>query len=302
MPELPEVETTVRGLKREIIGKKILDVWSDYHKKTAHGHKENLKNKKYFEVFKDRILGKSIIDVERRGKNILIRLSGNLTILTHMKMTGHFLVGNFSYSKKTDSWEASEESNLKDPFNRFLHFVMSLTGGKKLALSDVRKFAKIIVFETDKTDEHLDIRSLGPDPLAQNMTFAKFKKRLIGKSGPIKSILMDQRVFAGIGNIYSDEMLWSAGIHPEENLTKIDDKKLRLMYLSMKKILKQSIILGGDSTSDYRNIKGEKGGFQKRHKVYRCKGEICLKKGCGGTIQRIVVRGRSAHFCPVHQK
>ncbi len=113
---------------------------------------------------------------------------------------------------------------------------------------------------------------------------------------------MDQKIVAGIGNIYSDEILWMSGIHPEERVKNITDDKFKKMFDSMKEVLKKGISFGGDSMSDYRNILGKKGEFQLHHKVYQRKGEKCSKPGCKGVIIRIVVGGRSAHFCPVHQK
>ena len=113
---------------------------------------------------------------------------------------------------------------------------------------------------------------------------------------------MDQTVMAGIGNIYSDEMLWWAGIHPETKTYDISYVKLKLLYGAMKSLLKKGIVLGGDSMSDYRNIFGERGHFQEKHSAYQKKGERCSKRGCGGIIVRKMVGGRSAHFCSTHQK
>jgi len=299
MPELPEVTTTVSGLNKVLPNLKIDDVWSDYFLRTANKRMDNIKNKKFFDKFKKEIMGQKIIDAERRGKNVLINLSGNRTILIHMKMTGHLLYGDYYF--KSGKWQ-SDEKNLSDSFNQFIHLIFSLSNGKHLAFSDMRKFAKVTFFETKNRDKVLDIADLGPEPL-QNLSLTDFQKQLAKKpNGKIKTVLMDQSIVAGIGNIYSDEILWLAGVHPERQVKKISTSEMKKIFLAMKKVLQKSISLGGDSMSDYRNIFGEKGGFQKVHNVYRRAKEKCKKKGCGGIILRKVVGGRSAHFCSVHQK
>lgn len=299
MPELPEVTTTVNGLNKVLPNLKITDVWSDYFLHTTNKRKDNIKNKKFFGKFKKEIVGQKIKIAERRGKNILINLSGGLTILIHMKMTGHLLYGKYDFDGK--KWKSGDK-NLTDPFNQFIHLVFSLGNGKHLAFSDVRKFAKVTFFQSKNRDNVADIINLGPEPL-QNLSFANFQKQLQKKpNGKIKTVLMDQSVIAGIGNIYSDEILWLSGVHPERAVKKINPLEMKKIWQSTGKILRKSISLGGDSMSDYRNIFGRRGGFQKVHNVYRKAKERCSKRGCSGIIMRKVVGGRSAHFCPVHQK
>lgn len=299
MPELPEVTTTVKGLNEVLPKLQINDVWSDYHVATANKRTDTIKNKKYFEYFKNEITGEKVKNAERRGKNVLIHLTGDKTILIHMKMTGHLLYGKYSWNGKT--WK-SNEGLLSDPFNKFIHLIFTLSNGKYLAFSDMRKFAKVVLFETHKRDNMIDLVHLGPEPL-DNLSFETFKKQLANKpKGKIKTVLMDQTVIAGIGNIYSDEILWEAGVHPEREVKSLKEKELLNMWKATKIILKAGIKMGGDSMSDYRNIYGEKGGFQKVHKVYRRTKEMCLQKGCSGTILRKVIGGRSSHFCDTHQK
>jgi formamidopyrimidine-DNA glycosylase len=299
MPELPEVETTAKMLDKRVKGLVISSVWTDYDS-AFHKGKGNIKDKKYFAYFKKELEGKKILGVRRRAKNVLIDVSGNKTILTHMKMTGHFLYGRYEYKNKR--WSPVEPVTLKDPFNRFVHLVFTLSNGRHLALSDTRKFAKIFVFDTDKADRVEDIQKLGPEPLGADFTYNIFKQRLMERpTGRIKSVLMDQEIIAGIGNIYSDESLWASGIHPEERVNNIPESKLKNLFKNVIKILRQSIGVGGDSMSDYRNPDGIKGGYQNSHKVYRRVGEKCLLRGCKGIIRRIKVGGRSAHFCDCHQ-
>ncbi len=299
MPELPEVTTTVNGLNTVLPHLTITDVWSDYHVNTKSKALDVIKNKKFFDVFKKEIVGETFLNAERRAKNILIHLSGNKTILIHMKMTGHLLYGTYSH---IDGKWIAEEEKLKDPFNQFIHFTLSLSNGKTLAFSDMRKFAKVTLFETDKKNTHIDLSGLGPEPLT-DLTIETLNSQLSKKpKGVIKTVLMDQSIVAGIGNIYSDEILWMSDIHPERKAATLTKNEIKKMFLSMQEVLNTGIELGGDSMSDYRNIHGERGGFQNSHKAYRRTKQPCLKKGCSGIIHRKVIGGRSAHFCNIHQK
>ena len=170
-----------------------------------------------------------------------------------------------------------------------------------LALSDLRKFAKVELWKTKELKESEELKSLGPEPLEKDLTFDKFKEVLSKKKGgKIKQILMDQTIIAGIGNIYSDEILWQAKIHPFQALSKLSDADLKKIYQAMRRILPLAIKLGGESISDYRRPSGEKGYFDKERKVYRREGEKCSR--CGGIIEKAKLAGRSAHYCPKCQR
>lgn len=311
MPELPEVQTTVNGLNREVVGLTIKDVWTDY-RSVSHVGKDNIKDKIFFNSFRKKILGKKITGASRRAKNILIHLSprggsGQAgTILIHMKMTGHIMHGRYKFDKKIkkDPWKPVEKIGpLADPFNKFIRLAFTLSDKKQLVLSDMRRFAKVTLIESKNPEESPHLKDLGPEPLAKQFTYNVFKEQInMRPNGRIKSVLMDQTLIAGIGNIYSDEALFRANIHPESRVAKIPGKNLKLLYPAIKEVLKKGLDFGGDSTSDYRNIKGERGKFQAEHQVYRQKGKPCPKRGCKGVITRKVVGSRSAHFCPVHQK
>ncbi len=299
MPELPEVQTTVNILNSKVKGLSILDVWTDYDS-SFHAGKNNIKDKKYFPIFRKEILNKKILDVKRMAKNVLINVSGNKTILVHMKMTGKLLYGKYKFSD--GKWLPPIGTSLADPYNRFIHLAFSLSDKNTLVLSDARKFAKVYVFETDKMSEIADLEKLGPEPLEKSFTYEIFKERLQKKSnGKIKTVLMDQEIISGIGNIYSDEALWASSIHPLQKVKDISETQLKLLFKNIIKILTESIKIGGDSMSDYRNPLGGKGGYQNLHKAYGQEGKKCQKKD-GGIIKRIKVGGRSACFCPVHQK
>ena len=307
MPELPEVTTTVAGINKVMRGLTIKNVWTDLGKKnvTLPHHKYSLKDAGFFKTFQKKVAGAKVLGAKRIGKNILINLSNGETILIHMKMTGHLLYGKYSYNKKSNSWTPDEKEKnkaLRDPYNRFIHAVFALSNGKHLAFSDTRKFGKIIIVPSKEILDEKYLGKIGPEPLEKTFTFNKFRDQLNKKpSWKIKQALMDQSVIAGIGNIYSDEMLWLSDIHPESRVNKIPLPYFKKLYSAMKKVLLKGIDFGGDSMSDYRNIHGEPGRFQLHHNVYRKTKSACGKKNCTGVIIRKVVAGRSAHFCPKHQ-
>jgi len=297
MPELPEVETTVRGLKKEILGLKILDVWTDLNTKDKRKN-DTVANPKYFIHFKKDVIGRKILSAERRAKNILINLSGGKTILIHLKMTGNLLIES-SKVCKGGPWGNSLNGR---PCRPYIHCIFYLSGNKNLAFSDVRKFGKITLLDTKTARDSKHLKDFGPEPLDKSFTLEKFKECLNKKpNGKIKTVLLDQTIVAGIGNIYSDEILWQAGIHPERRVSKITDAEFKKMFQAMQKILNRSIKLGGDSMSDYLNLYGKPGKFQNYHQAYRRTGKRCRKKGCKGVIMRKVINSRSAHFCSVHQ-
>jgi len=320
MPELPEVHTTVTGLSKTIVGLTISDIWTDYNSPHFKGS-QTIKDPLYFDYFKKEVLHQKIVSVSRRAKNILIHLKNKKVILIHMKMTGHIIIGQYDFDTKKRMWSPmpDERKALHDPFNRFIHFVITLSNKKNLVLSDMRKFAKVTLIDDavinnqimhESADSPLGsnhLKDLGPEPLDKHFTFKVFEEQLNTKpAGKIKTVLMDQTVISGIGNIYSDEALFRAYIHPEEKVKNISNKSLKKLYAATQKVLMRGIDFGGDSMSDYRNIDGERGKFQEQHQVYRKTGTRCSVKMsgkmCRGIIQRKVVGGRSAHFCPVHQQ
>ncbi|MFA6269635.1 MAG: bifunctional DNA-formamidopyrimidine glycosylase/DNA-(apurinic or apyrimidinic site) lyase [Candidatus Paceibacterota bacterium] len=284
MPELPEVHTTVEGLKGVIVGKTIKSVWSDFYVGARYNSGQNIKNKKYFENFKKIVTDTKIKNVERRGKNILINLNNDYTIIVHMKMTGCLM-----YKK-----DYSDE--------KYIHLIFTLSNNHFLLLSDMRKFASVTISKTNEIHLHQTVGKLGPDPLDPKLNAQKLFEILHDKKRtPIKTALLDQNALAGIGNIYSDEILWLTAIHPLSRADKIPQNKFGKIFKAMQQILRFSIKHGGDSKSDYRNAFGEKGGFQNFHKVYSNKGQKCSKTNCSGIIERTVIGGRSTHFCPKHQ-
>jgi formamidopyrimidine-DNA glycosylase len=223
MPELPEVHTTVEGIKKTVVGKIIKDVWSDFHLSTSHGERKSLKNEKYYKNFRKTVKGTKIIGAERRGKNILIHLNNLHTIIIHMKLTGALIYK-------------------KDKKEKYVHLAFTLSDKSYLLLSDLRRFASITISKTEELHLHHNVGFLGPEPLHKSFSaeklYVQLQKR---KSWPIKSALLDQSVLAGIGNIYSDEILWETGIHPLSKTGAIPKNKFAEIFEAMQKILKFSI-------------------------------------------------------------
>lgn len=290
MPELPEVETIVNDLKKVLPRLKIHDVWSDVFNA---------------QKIKKEIKGEKILKIERRGKNILIHLSKEKTILIHQKMTGHLLYGKWQTADRQPpttktKWIAVESGPLQDdPENRFIHLLFFLSNGYQLALCDMRKFAKVTILATKKLSN--EFKKIGVDALDKKLTLKKFTEIIKTRNGKIKNILMDQSLIAGIGNIYADEILWRAGTHPLRPTNTLKEKELKNIYKAIKPILKKAIKERGSSYIDYRDAFGKKGNYQKMHFAYQQTGKKCKKKD-GGIIQKIKINGRSAHFCPKHQK
>ena len=230
MPELPEVHTTATMLHKLILHKTIVGVWSNYESNNYIG-KENIKNNVYFKKFKKEILNTKIKKLWRRAKYIVLELENNIVIVIHMKMTGHLLYGKYVYNKNKKEWISNELGPLQDPFNRFIHFVITFSDDTHLALSDMRKFATISYFK-NKKDLEKKFKKLGPEPLDKNFNWIVFKNCLSQKpKQKIKTILLDQNIIAGIGNIYSDEILWKSYIHPERTVLSITNNE----YLSLTK-------------------------------------------------------------------
>lgn len=291
MPELPEVQTIVDDLDRKIKGLTIVNVWTDwpkYFKRSIGG----------WEVFRKTVKGKKIKKIRRIGKNIIFDLSDDKEILIHQKLTGHLLVGHWQI--KNNQPISTEKGLLAEKVNDYIHAIFWLSKNKMMGFSDLRKFGKILM--TDKKDFNnlKDLKNIGPDPLTPKFGFNEFKSLISKKRGPIKKILMDQNVVSGIGNIYSDEILFVAKIHPLKKAEKLSDKELKAIFEAAKKILKKAVKLRGASISDYRDTAGKAGRYAEVRLVYQREGEKC-PRNCGAAIQRLKINGRSAHFCPYCQ-
>ena len=314
MPELPEVETTVRGLQKTIAGKTITGLWTDWPKYFRKTHKSAV-------LFKRHIVGKKITRVARRGKNILIHLSDDHILLIHQKLSGHLMVGSWhspigaERRKLPESWRDQKwvptdpkSAHFWDSKNRFIRFLLFLSSfnpkpytlktknSSMLTFSDLRRFGKILCGPKDKILNSPDLKTLGPEILDPKLTPKKFRELIRTKNQPIKQVLLDQSAVTGLGNIYADETLWSAKIHPLTPAKNLTDKNLSFIFVQAKKILRAAIKLGGTSMDDFRHVDGKKGGYEARLKAYHREGKPCQR--CKTPIKRIKIGPRSAHFCP----
>ncbi len=290
MPELPEVETTINDLSRQVVFSKIKRCWIGLPLKVSLCSDFPLSD--YEKIIK----GKTIKSIERKGKNIIIELSNEISILIHQKISGHVLLGK--WEKKFGKW-VPHNGPLADKINSYIHFVLTLSDGQMIAVSDPRQFFKIEFWKKKDLAESKVMKSLGKDAL--EISQKEFKESLRKRKQDIKKLLINQNFIAGIGNIYSDEILWEAQINPFRKACSLDEKETEKLFKAMVKILKTAIRLKGDSVSDYRLVSGQKGGYQNFHRVYQREGLSCKRKD-GGIIEKEKFGNRHLRYCPVCQK
>jgi formamidopyrimidine-DNA glycosylase len=233
--------------------------------------------------------GRRVQSVERRAKYILINLSGNKTLIAHLGMSGRMAA-----------------ASADKPFGAHDHVVIDLKNKRRLVFRDPRRFGMMDIADTDKLAAYKLLRRIGPEPLSKAFTPAYLEKVLKGRKPAIKIALMDQRLIAGIGNIYACEALFYAKIDPRREAGKIKRAELKRLVPAIKKVLNKSIELGGSSLRDYAHADGALGRFQHEFAVYGREGKPCPVRGCGchhtGGIRCITQGGRSTFFCPVQQK
>ncbi len=273
MPELPEVQTVVNDLNRKVLGRKLVRVWFDWPR-SIKGTTPNR--------FRREVRNLKIESITRRAKNIVFLLKNRFLkeylLLIHLKMTGHILMGGPAGIK-----------------NKHVHFTFFLSGNATMNLSDVRKFAKVVFGPRDKIEKSEHLAHLGPEPLDPAFKLTDFESLLKKQKRKIKQVLMDPKIIAGIGNIYSDEVLWLSKTSPLRPANSINKHEASALYKAIKKILKGAIRLRGSSTSDFRDTSGLSGRYGAKHQVYRRLGEPCPR--CGKDIKRVRIGGRSAHYC-----
>lgn len=285
VPELPEVETIRRGLEAKILGATITGVESDWPKTVREPN---------FLQLASEIRGQKILAVTRRGKLMLLTLSSGQTLVVHLRMTGHLIVSEHAKIKDGKWLVRDLDSPLNDPANQFIHLILTLNGDRVVALSDLRKFANVRLVGPERLNEILS--ELGPEPLSDDFTLERLAERLEGRKTAIKKLLMDQKLVAGVGNIYADEILFQAGVRPTRSASDLKKKELKAIYLALREVLAKAIAFRGTSVSDFRDADGRKGDYQNIRWVYFRHGEPCLK--CGTTIEKIKVGNRGTHFCP----
>jgi len=304
MPELPEVEYTARQLRAAVVGatiRKACVFWERSIRRPAQPD------------FIAEIEGRRIEGVRRRGKLLLLDLHGDLFLSIHRRMTGNFLLLPPGWTIDTSLREQDIASwNTKGPTIHLNTTVSTTAGheihhcrvcfifddGRCLLFTDPRKFGRIELWPCSQEEEAF--AGLGPEPLSELFTLEGFSATLVGKKTPIKQVLLDQEVVAGIGNIYADEALFYACIHPSRRANSLTSQEMHLLHEGIVNVLTLGIKHGGTSFSDYRDLWGEAGENFNHVRVYHQEGKPCQRCGC--IIERMVIAQRSSHYCPTCQR
>ncbi|MDE0780504.1 MAG: bifunctional DNA-formamidopyrimidine glycosylase/DNA-(apurinic or apyrimidinic site) lyase [Alphaproteobacteria bacterium] len=292
MPELPEVETVVRGLRPALEGKRIARV---------EARRPDLRFPLPYR-FVDRLTGRTVIEVVRRAKYILIRLDNSETWLAHLGMSGRFTV---SPGATATSGQAGHNSCWDLPAKHD-HVIVEMSDGGQVVFNDTRRFGYMDLIPPGGEAESPHLRSIGPEPLSQDFNPDYLAGVLRGKKTPIKVALLDQKVVAGIGNIYACEALWRAGLSPRRSAYTVAGQRAVRLVDAVQSVLAEAIEAGGSSLRDYVQTDGELGYFQHNWAVYGREGEFCLKYGDTDEescrVRRIVQSGRSTFYCPQRQR
>jgi formamidopyrimidine-DNA glycosylase len=288
MPELPEVETIRAGLAKLLPGRVVQDVWYDWDKSFPNAPSDVARF----------LVGSKVEKVRRRAKVLIIELSGGWAMIVHLKMTGQlvFVGKNQRFGAGHPGKDLVGELPAKST-----HVVIDFTDGSKLFFNDQRKFGWMRLMPAIEIPEIDFFKKVGPEPLDDAFTVDKFIERLLRrKNSNIKAVLLDQTVIAGVGNIYADESLWGAKIHPSTLVSNVPKDKLVMLYNSLRDVLTLSIKKGGSTDKNYVDAQGRKGSYLSFANVFRREGQPCPR--CGTPIDKIRVAGRGTHICPHCQK
>jgi formamidopyrimidine-DNA glycosylase len=283
VPELPEVETVRRGLAPVMEGRTILK---------ARIARPDLRWP-LPERLAERLKGQRVERLRRRSKYILADLSSGETLLIHLGMSGRMLVSGTMLGEFHHHHPAPAKHD---------HIVLEMDSGARITFNDARRFGAMDLVATDAAETHWLLAGLGPEPLGNAFDEDYLVARLRGRNTPVKAALLDQRVVAGLGNIYVCETLHRAGISPRRKAGRIAEARVRALVPVIRQVLAEAVEAGGSSLRDYRQADGELGYFQHAFRVYDREGGPCVTPGCGGTVTRIVQSGRSSFFCPACQR
>lgn len=288
MPELPEVETVRIGLQHLLPGREVASVTHNWLK----GFPNTPADVEHF------LIGAHIVEVTRRAKVLLITLDSKYSLVVHLKMTGQLVFRSEHQRFGAGHPSPSLVHELPDKSTRV---TLTFTDGSKLFFNDQRKFGWMRLLPTAEVPQLDFFRKVGPEPLAADFTADDFIVRLMRrKNSGIKAVLLDQTVVAGIGNIYADESLWGAKIHPETKVVDIPPAKLKKLFAALQAVLRLSIEKGGSTDRNYVDAEGRRGSYLTFAHVFRRQGQPCSR--CGTTIVKLKVAGRGTHICPHCQK
>ncbi len=283
MPELPEVETVRRGLLPAMEGAKIVK---------ANVRRPDLRWP-FPERMAERLTGQEVTTLRRRSKYILADLSGGETLILHLGMSGRILISGDPLGQFHHTHPAPEKHD---------HVVLDMSNGARITFNDARRFGAMDLGPTATIESHKMLATLGPEPLGNAFNEAYLIAALKGRMTPIKAALLDQRIVAGLGNIYVCEALYRAGISPKRKAGRISAPRIARLVPVIRDVLTEAIDAGGSSLRDYRQADGELGYFQHTFRVYDREGGACRTEGCPNVIHRIVQSGRSSFYCPTCQR
>ncbi len=308
MPELPEVQTVVSELNKKLPGRKIERVAVHAAKLVSVGPNtvSNIRDvtQKTVTQFAKLLTSKKITSVTRRGKMLIFDFDGPLAMLVHLKMTGQFIFEDKVSAKKTGSkyrlLNKATAPLVKLP-SKHTHVVFYFTDGSVLYFNDIRKFGYLKVVKDEDIKDVKEFSEYGPEPLEKEFTFEVFRDSLVNrKKIPIKLALMDTKVVVGIGNIYSDEILYHARVKPNRKVESLKPRELKAIFEQIKPVLKTGIKYKGSSVGDFVRTDGKWGSMGKHHYVYGRKGHPCLS--CATIISSMKLGGRTSCFCPKEQR
>ncbi|MDA7423308.1 bifunctional DNA-formamidopyrimidine glycosylase/DNA-(apurinic or apyrimidinic site) lyase [Thalassococcus lentus] len=283
MPELPEVETVRRGLAPVMEGAVIAQ---------AQIYRPDLRWP-FPERMSERLTGARVLQLRRRSKYILADLDRGETLLVHLGMSGRMLVSGDPLGRFVHDHPAPEKHD---------HVVLNMDNGARITFNDPRRFGAMDLLDTATAEAHKLLASIGPEPLGNSFTESHLVGALDSRNMPIKSALLDQKIVAGLGNIYVCEALFRSGIHPARKAGRISKSRVETLVPIIREVLETAIEAGGSSLRDFRQADGELGYFQHSFDVYGREGEPCKVAECGQTIHRIVQSGRSTFYCPSCQR
>lgn len=280
MPELPEVETVMRGMEAALCGGAIAHV--DVRRKDLRvPFPKDLAKK---------LAGRTMVQFSRRAKYVLVRMDDGQVLVIHLGMSGRVQL------------VAAKEEFAPGKHD---HLVVTMKNGQRFALNDARRFGVVLLLPEEKIESHVSFKTLGPEPLGNQFDAAYLEEELRGRKTAVKIAIMDQRIVVGVGNIYACEALYQAGIDPRRAAGAISRAELERLVPAIRDVLGRAIAAGGSTLRDYKQADGELGYFQHEFKVYGREGQVCPARGCGckkqGGVQRIVQGGRSTFFCPARQ-
>ena len=283
MPELPEVETVRRGLDTAMRGRRIVRV--DLRRPDLRWPLP--------EGMAERLTGATVERLRRRSKYIMADLSTGETLLIHLGMSGRILVSG----GQLGAFHANSATPEKHD-----HVVIDLDDATRITFNDARRFGAMDLLQTGTEDTHWLLRDLGPEPLGNAFDETYLAARMKGRATPVKSLLLDQKTVAGLGNIYVCEVLFRAGVHPTRKAGRVSASRVATLVPIIREVLGEAIEAGGSSLRDFRHSDGELGYFQHSFRVYDREGAHCVTPGCTGAIARIAQSGRSTFYCPHCQR